>query len=78
MWYRDTKDIKNWFRAQFKTVGRYDIPMISGITEVEPSSFVGFNYAKTISNKSDKTCHFYLDDYQFNSVGISQTMQLSY
>lgn len=68
MWYRNTKEIKNWVKTQFKAVGRYDIPMIEGMPEVEPPSFIGFNYAKSIKDKDGLSCHFYLDDYQFNRV----------
>ena len=68
MWYRDTRDVKNWFIAQFETVGRYDIPVIHGISTFQPCSFVGYNDAKTLEKKDDKACHFWIDDYQFYRV----------
>ena len=64
---RDTKEMKNWASSYFEGVGRYDIPQIQGTENVPPPEFVGFNYAKT-TERAGKTCHFYLDDYQFNRV----------
>lgn len=68
MFFRDTKDIKNWAYMQFETEGRFDIPVIQGVDKVEPATFVGYNYAKSLKKKGDLACHFYLDDYLIDRV----------
>ena len=48
--------------------GKYDIPIIKPIYEVEDVEWIGFNYAKTEPHPENKGCHFFLDDYQFERV----------
>ena len=45
-------------------VGKYDIPVIKA-NEVNFSDFIGFNYANTAKDRTEKAVHFFLDDYQF-------------
>lgn len=50
--------------------GKFGIPYIKPFNEtIDNTNFVGFNYARNVKNVSDKSIvHFYLDDYQFESV----------
>lgn len=48
------------------TVGKYDMPMIQATTP-PTGELLPFNFAKTHAN-SDKTIHFFVDDYQFERL----------
>lgn len=67
MKYRDTRFLENVNVEQFKTEGKYNIPILEAY-HYEPTEFIGFNYAKTTKNKSEKSLHFFIDDYQFERL----------
>lgn len=49
--------------------GKYNIPIIKPVFEVNIDSWVGFNYVmSTKTDTSEKGVHFFLDDYQFERV----------
>lgn len=48
------------------TSGFWQMPIINNDNHI-PSDLIGFNYAKTSTNK-DAGIHFYIDDYQFERV----------
>lgn len=50
--------------ANFRGVGKYNIPKISPI-EINFNEFISFNYALTCRNPQDKGIHYFIDDYQF-------------
>lgn len=67
--YDEKAKYENLEKAAFALRGRYDIPEIAPIDSMaELPDFIGFNYAKTASQKQDKGCHFFLDDYQFERL----------
>jgi hypothetical protein len=65
--YRNTRFWENFNIAQFETTGIYDIPSLKPY-DYETTEFVGFNYAKSTKNKSNKSLHFFIDDYQFERL----------
>ncbi|MCM1154245.1 MAG: DUF4417 domain-containing protein [Roseburia sp.] len=62
--YRQTKNYENLQKRIFDGAGEYGIPEIK-LTQYEKCEFIGFNYAKSEKNRTDKGVHFFLDDYQF-------------
>ena len=55
----------------FDTVGKYEIPVIRPVYELPDLKWTGFNYARGMSGiPPDVGVHFFLDDYQFNSVWL--------
>lgn len=67
MRYKDSRFCENMNYPQFETEGKFDTPILKPHQYV-PTEFVGFNYARTSKNKSEKGIHFFLDDYQFERV----------
>lgn len=65
--YRQTKNYENLQKRIFDGVGEYGIPQIEP-TQYRACDWVGFNYARSEKNGAGKGVHFFLDDYQFNSV----------
>lgn len=65
--YRQTKNYENLQKRIFDGVGEYGIPQIHPTT-YKKCEWIGFNYARSGKNRSGKGVHFFLDDYQFNSV----------
>lgn len=65
MGYRTSRSYDNLERRIFDGVGEYDIPEISPVTYEGGCDWIGFNYAKSCKNPSEKGVHFFLDDYQF-------------
>lgn len=59
-------NILNLEKAQFDGVGKYDIPQIEPVYELdEIEEWIGFNYVLSDSNPTGKAVHFFIDDYQF-------------
>lgn len=50
--------------------GQYNIPKLRGCNIMECPQFIGFNYAKTTSQKDTKGVHFFIDDYQFTRLWV--------
>lgn len=75
--YRSGRDYLNLNKAIFTGAGRYGIPALSPVHEVGARSFIGFNYAKTCREPSDKGLHFFLDDYQFSRLWSNPDAYLS-
>lgn len=65
--YRQTKNYENLQKRIFDGVGEYDIPQIQP-TQYKKCDWIGFNYARSEKDRTGKGAHFFLDDYQFNSV----------
>lgn len=65
--YKQNRFWENFNVAQFKTTGKYDIPVLSRC-DYCPCEFVGFNFAKSTKDKADKGLHFFVDDYQFERL----------
>lgn len=67
MIYRKQRNFENINRWIFKGVGQYGIPEIRPI-QCEPCEYIGFNYALSHRQPTEKGIHFFLDDYQFNRL----------
>ena len=65
--YRQTKNYENLQKRMFDGVGEYGIPQIEP-TQYKECDWIGFNYARSEKDRTRKGVHFFLDDYQFNSV----------
>lgn len=65
MGYRTSRSYDNLERRIFDGVGEYVIPEISPVTYEGGCDWIGFNYAKSCKNPSEKGVHFFFDDYQF-------------
>lgn len=60
---------ENLNRRIFDGVGKYGIPQIKPEIFEGKCEFIGFNYARrTCSAPEEKVVHFFLDDYQFQSL----------
>lgn len=64
---RSRRNYENLERRIFEGVGQYGIPQIQP-TQFEKCDFIGFNYAKSCKDRTDKGVHFFVDDYQFNRL----------
>ena len=67
MMYRQTKNYENLQKRVFDGAGEYGIPQIQPAT-YKSCDWIGFNYARSEKNRTDKGVHFFLDDYQFGVV----------
>lgn len=67
---------ENFNRYQFDGVGIYDIPEIKGCDILKPPDLIGFNEIAKCNGCSNKTVHFFLDDYQFMRVWTHPEEQL--
>lgn len=65
--YRDKRFCENVNGAEFEKYGQYDIPILKPCI-YDHCDFIGFNYAKSEKNKSEKGLHFFVDDYQFERL----------
>lgn len=66
--YRQTRNYENAQRYIFQdAAGAYDIPILKP-THVEPTEFIGFNFAAGCKSPETKGLHFFVDDYQFMRV----------
>lgn len=63
--YRNMRNYENLERRNFDGVGEYGIPELHSVLFEGDSEFIGFNYAASCKNKSEKSVHFFIDDYQF-------------
>lgn len=59
---------ENQDKARFAGVGKYDIPQIIGVDDVQVKEWIPFNYVLTCKEPQEKGVHFFLDDYQFERV----------
>ena len=59
---------ENQDKMQFNGVGKYGIPKIRGVTEVENLKWIPFNYALSCKDPQSNGVHFFVDDYQFERV----------
>jgi hypothetical protein len=67
--FRQTRFWENCEKRIYAGVGKYDIPEIQGMYDVdEISDFIGWNYALKEKHPEDKAVHFFVDDYQFNRL----------
>lgn len=67
--FRQTRFWENCEKRIYEGVGKYDIPEIQGMYDVDDiSDFIGWNYALKEKHPEDKAVHFFVDDYQFNRL----------
>lgn len=67
--FRQTRFWENCEKRIYEGVGKYDIPEIQGMYDVDDiSDFIGWNYALKETHPEDKAVHFFVDDYQFNRL----------
>lgn len=67
--FRQTRFWENCEKRIYEGVGKYDIPEIQGMYDVDDiSDFIGWNYALKEKSPEDKAVHFFVDDYQFNRL----------
>lgn len=67
--YRSERNYENANKALYAGVGQYGIPQIEPMSaDSLPRQWLGFNYAKTARDATDKGLHFFVDDYQFLRV----------
>lgn len=64
----DKYTLYNLDEIVFPGEGPFDIPIITPEPWVDGLEFIGFNYARTATNRDRKGVHFFLDDYQFDLV----------
>lgn len=66
---RRVANILNLENSQFDGVGKYDIPQLEPVYELdEIEEWIGFNYVLSDTNPKGKAVHFFIDDYQFERV----------
>lgn len=65
--YIECRFCENLNIAKFEAEGKFDTPVLKPY-KYEPTEFVGFNYAKSTKDKSNKSLHFFIDDYQFERL----------
>ncbi|MDE6784124.1 MAG: DUF4417 domain-containing protein [Ruminococcus sp.] len=63
--YPEKYRYENLQHGIFENTGQYDIPVLHGSTRTDVNELVGFNFAKSIQDTSEKGLHFFVDDYQF-------------
>jgi len=62
-------DVFYWERIKgANLVGRYELPELVAVHDVEPHDFVPFHMAKTVKDPTNRWYHFYEDDYQFERI----------
>ena len=54
--------------APYEVSGKYEIPVIYPETMPDIKQWIGFNYAKSEQCSAEIGVHFFLDDYQFQSI----------
>lgn len=59
---------ENQDKANYLGVGKYEIPLLQGIQEIDNIEWIPFNYALSCKEPENKGIHFYVDDYQFQRV----------
>ena len=72
MIYRQGRFYENCNKVIFDGAGIYDMPRLKPVKlepgDIDPDSFMGFNYAKTCKTPDRCGVHFFIDDYQFTRV----------
>lgn len=59
----------NLDKAIFESAGQFDFPIIKPFTEeIHIDKWLGFNYIKSFDCNNKIGCHFFLDDYQFETL----------
>ena len=62
---------ENLGRRMYEGVGDFGIPRVRPTQIDMPQEFIGFNYAASTRERSDKGIHFFVDDYQFNRLWVN-------
>lgn len=65
--YTEERYCHNLNIVQLPTTGDYDIPIIAP-EKWKQYDWIGFNYAKTCTNREQTGIHFFVDDYQFERM----------
>ena len=67
--YKNTRCYLNAEKGIFEGEGALQMPALNPVQiDVENTPMLGFNYAMSEKNPSNKIIHFFLDDYQFERV----------
>lgn len=70
--YKQTKNLDNFFKADFETLNDWGIPEIEPCNiDLTGCEFVSFGEKSKIIDPSNTIIHFYIDDYKFESVWSS-------
>lgn len=65
----NVRNILNLEKGQFIGTGKYDMPMLSPVTELpEIKEWISFNYVLSDKEPEGKAVHFFIDDYQFERI----------
>lgn len=65
----------NFETARFEGVGKYNIPELDPVYEVDVENWIGFNYCKTSKlPKATTGVQFFIDDYQFERTWNQPTV----
>ena len=68
--YEEKTRYENLQHGIFEVYGQYDIPIIEPVRINKCPEMIGFNYARSAKDKSNKGVHFFLDDYQFQRLWL--------
>lgn len=58
------QNYENFQKSYYTGCGEYQIPEIRK-EQYDGCEWIGFNYAMSVKDRSDRGVHFFLDDYQF-------------
>lgn len=71
MTYKVTRNHENQQKMMVEGVGKYDIPEILPVLDVDSCKFISFNERNSgnaTQNQEELGVHFFLDDYQFQRI----------
>ena len=75
----DDLDTFRWERIKGAELeGKYDMPKLHPVHDVEPENLVPFHMAKTAINPEQRWFHFYEDDYQFEQHIVLLVVQTNH
>lgn len=66
--YKNGRNYENLQKDIFEGVGEYGIPEIYAESLERETQFISFNYIRSCKDRKGKSCHFFIDDYQFNRL----------
>ena len=62
-------DVFHWKNIKNAVLtGRYDMPEVKAVHNVEPRNLIPFHLANTTKKLEEKWFHFYIDDYRFERI----------
>lgn len=68
--YRENRFYENMNVALFEGAGKYEMPYVEPVYELNAENWIGFNFAKQckMEDRTKTGVHFWIDDYQFTRV----------